>query len=160
MVCLGVVLLWYRIACLWFCHKRFCNKNGSYLCRSIVSSFYWLSLTVTHFLCVWPLFMVIPSFWSGTLSSPFLAFLTENWGSVFPPGGAFPLRAASRVFTHCSIITARISAPCIFPWFYHFSHIEDFPARKPRHVFKGRCVVINVESSCSLAWVPGVSGLC
>ena len=29
MVCLSVILLCYRIICLWFCDKIFCNKKGT-----------------------------------------------------------------------------------------------------------------------------------
>ena len=29
MVCLSVILLCYRIACLWFCNRRFCNKKAA-----------------------------------------------------------------------------------------------------------------------------------
>ena len=28
-VYLSVILLCYRISCLWFCNKRFCNKKGA-----------------------------------------------------------------------------------------------------------------------------------
>ena len=28
-VCLNVMLLCYRITCLWFCNKRFCNNKGA-----------------------------------------------------------------------------------------------------------------------------------
>ena len=31
MVCLSVILLWYRITCSWFCNKRFYNKKGFFL---------------------------------------------------------------------------------------------------------------------------------
>ena len=27
------MILCYRITCLWFCNKRFCNKKGHYLCQ-------------------------------------------------------------------------------------------------------------------------------
>ena len=29
MVCWSVILLCYRVACLWFWNKRFCNKKGA-----------------------------------------------------------------------------------------------------------------------------------
>ena len=34
-LCLSVVLLGYRITCLWFCNRRFCNKKGCYLCQML-----------------------------------------------------------------------------------------------------------------------------
>ena len=35
MGCLNVILLCYRITCLWFCSKRFCDKKGHYLCQTL-----------------------------------------------------------------------------------------------------------------------------
>ena len=32
MLCLNVILLFYRVTCLWFCNKRFCNKKRGVNC--------------------------------------------------------------------------------------------------------------------------------
>ena len=48
MVCLSAILLCYRITCLWFCNKGFCNKKGHYLC--------W-TLNACVYVCVFPVFI-------------------------------------------------------------------------------------------------------
>ena len=63
MVCLSVTLLRYRITCLQFCNKRFCNKKGGrYLCcnlyrkcacirnpmRTLVSSAHYVTKQMTN----------------------------------------------------------------------------------------------------------------
>ena len=35
MMCLSVLLLYYRITHLWFCNRRFYNKKGCYLCQTL-----------------------------------------------------------------------------------------------------------------------------
>ena len=46
MVCSNVILLWYKITCLGFCNKRFCNKKG-YLSQTLYNSPVYYYLTIS-----------------------------------------------------------------------------------------------------------------
>ena len=53
MVCLSVILLCYRMTCLWFCNKRFCNKRGCYLCWMLYSlTFHSLLQLITNLILI------------------------------------------------------------------------------------------------------------
>lgn len=54
---------------------------------------------------------------------------------------------------HLSLLSiiALISIPCVLPLLHPSSHHEDLPSRKHSNVFANMFVVMNAESSCSLA---------
>ena len=68
-LCLSVILLCYRIACLGFCNKRFCNKNkGHYLCRTL---YVWFSDSLWN-----PAYLSVPSVLFEFLLQGWIIFIT------------------------------------------------------------------------------------
>ena len=69
MVCLSVILLCYRITCLWFCNKRFYNKKGMLFVLDPVFLLYKVFAVSQHWRkswkpqsCFWCLFVFTPPY--------------------------------------------------------------------------------------------------
>ena len=101
MLCLSVILLCYRIACLWFCNEKFCNKTGRYLCWTLdivglhgPAFLLWVCYYILHFIFLLCFFVNLLKV-HDSLNSIFLVVLvfgfylkstilyTNWWSSVF-----------------------------------------------------------------------------
>ena len=86
MVWLNVILLYYRITCLWLCNKRFCNKKGHYLCQTpyVLGPF-------NSPLCIAQKYNCLKVQWAQSLSSLMGRWCGKGWTHPRPDGsGSLP----------------------------------------------------------------------
>ena len=58
MVCLSVILLCYRMTCLLFYNKRFCNKKQHYVCRTLYMFSWKQARTSPEKFAITPLYLL------------------------------------------------------------------------------------------------------
>ena len=87
MVCLSVILLCYRITCLWICNKRVCNKKGTLYFLTCIYLLTWL--IIKWFLMVYSYLLYF------TYLMPLLVWLSELSTGLQTKGLPvwFPVRA-------------------------------------------------------------------